>query len=72
MIAFNNKYLISRLWVSPMENRDTDGYEPYAVADTEEQVKAFLDENQKFYGKERCWSLPDNTPLYIYKEIKSL
>lgn len=66
------KYIIKKLWVDPMENRNADGYSNFAVADTIEQAEKFISENQEMWGRDRCWSLFEPTPLYIVHGIKEL
>jgi hypothetical protein len=67
----SHKYLIERLWIDPMENRNADGYEPFGYVDTEEEAKEECSKG-RMYNEKDCWSLFADTPQYRYRELKHL
>jgi hypothetical protein len=66
-------YLIEKAWLSPMENRNADGYEPFGYKLTEAAAKRFC-ESKGFYTEKDCWSVSvypkKQMPKYRYKAIK--
>jgi len=50
----SHKYLIERLWIDPMENRNADGYEPFGYVDTEEEAKEECSKG-RMYNEKDCW-----------------
>lgn len=66
-------YLIEKGWIDPMENRNTDGYEPFTYKLTEQDAKDFC-EQQGYWTDKDCWSVAyypnKQMAKYRYKEIQ--
>jgi len=66
-------YLIEKLWIDPMENRDAHGYSPYGYVTSEIEAKIICDGSKTFTGED-CWSLKYSGQLkeFRYKELEEL
>jgi hypothetical protein len=58
-----------------MENREADGYEPFAYTETETEAIVFC-ESQGFWTEKHCWSISfmkdKRMAKYKYRRIKRL
>ena len=66
-------YLISKLWINPMEedSRDTTGYDIIGYVETLEEAEKICDAGQEFDVND-CWSITKPMPEYKYEKIKSV
>lgn len=67
--SIRNVYVIQKLWVDPLENRNADGYDAVGAFLTKREAEKWVSENQEYWGKEKCWSLYTPKPLYIITEL---
>ena len=65
----NTVYLVEKLKVSPMENRNADWYEPYTFFIDEEELNTWLTDHQEYRVQEKHWSLFTPTPLYRVQKL---
>lgn len=66
-------YLISRVWIDPMENQ-TDaavGYMSIGYVKTEQEAIDFCLEGRKFTNKD-CWAIRGAKDEFTYKPLKEL
>lgn len=71
--AHTTVYLLNKLWVDPLENRDAHGYEVVGVFLRQRQAELWVENNQEMWNKEKCWSLGEKgLPLYKITEVKVL
>ena len=66
-------FLIEKGWIDSMENRNADGYEPFAYKLTEQEAKDFCD-SQGYWTDKDCWSVSfypnKRMEKYRYREIQ--
>lgn len=65
-------FLVEKLWVDPLENRVAHGYSPVGYLPDEFTRDEFEFREQEMWGKDKCWSLYEPTPLYRFTELKSM
>ncbi len=73
-------YLIEKYWYDPMENRNYDGWKPYAISNDVVKVSDWCrNENHFIPVSESEWPLKhsshkknDKVALYRYTQIKKL
>lgn len=66
-------YVLNKLWVDPLENRDAHGYEVFGAFLKQSQAELWLERNQELWNKDKCWSLGEKgLPLYTLTEVKVL
>ena len=66
-------FLIEKLWIDEMENRNPCGYSPFGYVKTEKEAKDICD-NSRLLNGEDCWALKyiGSRKEYRYKEIKEI
>jgi len=71
----NEIFLIEKGWINPLENRDTEGYEPFVYTNDENVAKKFCESNG-FWTPDDCWAIsyiPGRKMWkYKYSKIKLL
>lgn len=66
-------YVLEKLWVSPLENRDAHGYSPCGAFTKKYYADKWIEENQEQWGQDKCWSLMfGELPLYRLTELDIL
>ena len=65
-------YLVEKLWVSPLENRDAHGYAIHTFFTNKRELDRWLEKNQEMWGQDKCWSLMfGEYPLYRIAEVET-
>ena len=68
-------YLIEKIWVDPLENRNVVGYDPIGYFfGTEDKIKEYCDKNGRMYTRNDCWQIGQDKelPELKYTKLKQL
>lgn len=64
-------FIISKIWIDPLENRKAYGYDIYGYVLSEEKAIAFCSKG-KTYTQKDCWQITDSKPEYIWKRVSKI